>query len=56
MVESPRIPRDPDVLPGDGDLTWLGVLFCLAVAVPWLIGAGWLATVAMMAVKGVLAW
>jgi hypothetical protein len=55
-VVSPRIPRDPDVLPGDGDLAWAGLLFCLAVAVPWLLGIGWLATVAMAAVKGVIGW
>jgi hypothetical protein len=57
MADSPRVlPRDPDVLPGDGDYAWAGVLFCLAVAVPWLIGAGWIATVVMMAVKAVWPW
>jgi hypothetical protein len=57
LTDSPRVlPRDPDVLPGDGDLAWAGVLFCLAVATPWLLGIGWLATVAMVVAKGIVGW
>ena len=49
---APRSPLAPRITATDDGWALSLIVLCVATIVPWLIGVGWLLTMAMMAAKG----